>query len=86
MTKAKYPIDHAPSAEFLERLKAVQDPDYIVTDLKLIQLYRNMWKAQWMQGMTGKRFKMEMNVGGHETTLAAIEERVLRALKVDGVI
>jgi len=81
-----YPIYSQPSAAFMARLKREQDPQWIVTGLEFVQYGRALFGAKWEQGQKGNRFTMEMELGGKEPSLAAIEERVTKALKRDGTI
>lgn len=82
MSKAKYPIVHAPSAAFMERLAAVQDPEFVVTELEFRQWAKHgRWSAEFRLGQQGNSFTMEIVLGGAEPTLDAIERRVLKWLK-----
>jgi hypothetical protein len=81
-----YPIYSQPTDAFMARLKKEQDPQWVVTGLEFVQWGKNLFGAKWEQGQKGRRFTAEMELGGKEPTLAAIEERVINALKRGGTI
>lgn len=86
MGKPIYPIYSQPSDAFLVRLTREQDPQWVVTGLEFVQWSRDRFSAKWVQGKKGVRYTAEMEVGGSEPTLAAIEDRVIKALKRDGTV
>lgn len=86
MATPKYPIYSQPSTAFMVRLKREQDPEWIVTCLEFVQWGKGLFGAKWEHSAKGHKYKMEMNLGGKEPTLAAIEERVINAVKRDGRI
>ena len=86
MAKPLYPIFSQPSDAFMARLKKEQDPQWVVTGLEFVQWGKAMFGAKWVQGQKGVRRTMEVELGGKEPTLEAIEERVINALKRDGTV
>lgn len=86
MRTAKYPIHLKPRPEFVKRMKAEADPEWVVSDMEFVQWTKNRWSARWRWGRKEERFTSEFELGGAEPTLEAIEARVIKALKPDGTL
>lgn len=81
----KKPVSLAPRVSFKKRLKETIGPQWIITDLRFVQHGRTAFTAEYKWGRKGETFKTEMNIGPM-ASLTAIEERVIKALKIGGTL
>lgn len=81
----KKPIHLAPRVAFKKRLKAEIDPQLIIKELRFVQYSKTAFTAEFKQGRKGRTHSPEMQIGPM-VSLAAIEERVIKALKIGGTL